>query len=675
LKADSKRAAPALLTLACWCASALFVAVPATRAQPSAPSASPTPAAQELSPRERRAQAYAKLLEGQRHYAESRNGSLTFDSLRRAQAAFRQAAELDPTLSEAHTALAEIAFFFLDDLAEAEREATAATRADRNNFGAHRVLSRVYTVKSNLSEENLDKAYTERAVAELREVLRLRPRDAEAWALLSEFYLVTERQAEALDALKRWADAAPPAEGRFYEVISKGRTLTPDAAQARLGEVLLQAGRIKEASVAIRQAVALEPENPRYVELLAQAFEASGGAESDILTELRRMVEANPRNVAAVGALARVQEGAGRIDEAVATLRAAIDARGATERERFVLQLQLSRTLADALRYQEAVAVYEDLLKARRIGDAPLTRERERDFASVILRSIVMLQRQTGRFDEATATLARMRTLLGDTDSTVDAEQVALLRQQGKLREALAAAQGARARRPADPTLLRLETEALADLGRVEEAVRLRRARLKGTAEDFSEYAAITLLLMGVGRGAEAVESARQGLELVRRDSPALTNQALMLLASAQERAGDPKGSEESLRRVLAEEPNNPTALNNLGYFLAERNERLEEALAMVQRALRASPNNPSFLDSLGWIYFKLGKLDSAERYLSEAARRDPTSSAIQEHRGDLLHKRGKSAEARVAWQKALTFSVDAAETERLKAKLGGKSK
>ncbi|HEV2707044.1 MAG TPA: tetratricopeptide repeat protein [Pyrinomonadaceae bacterium] len=675
MKSDCKRAAPVWLMLACLCASALFVAAPTAHAQPAA-SASPSPSATpELSPRQRRAQAYAKLLEGQRHYAESRNGSLTFDSLRKAQAAFREAAELDPTLSEAHTALAEIAFFFLDDLTEAEREATAATRADRNNFGAHRILARVYTVKSNFTEENLDKTFTERAIAELREVLRLRPRDAEAWALLSEFYLATERQAEALDALKRWADAAPPAEGRFYEVVSKGRTLTPDAAQARLGEVLLQSGRIKEAVTAIRQAVALEPDNPRYVELLAQAFEASAGTESDILSELRRMVETNPRNLAAVSALARSQESAGRIDEASATLRAAIDARGATERERFILQAQLARTLADALRYQEAVAVYEDLLKARRIGDAPPTRERDRDFASLILRSIIVLQRQTGRFEQAAATLARMRAILGDSDSTVDAEQVALLRQQGKLSEALETARNARTRRPDDPTLLRLETEALADLGRVEEAVRLRRARLKGTAEDFGEYAAITLLLMGVGRGAEAVESARQGLELVRRDSPALTNQALMLLASAQERAGDPKGSEESLRRVLADEPNNATALNNLGYFLAERNERLEEALSMVQRALRTRPNNPSFLDSLGWIYFKLGKLDSAEHYLSEAARRDPTSSAIQEHRGDLLHRRGKSAEARAAWQKALTFSVDAAETERLKAKLNGKSK
>ncbi|HEX8853659.1 MAG TPA: tetratricopeptide repeat protein, partial [Pyrinomonadaceae bacterium] len=355
--------------------------------------------------------------------------------------------------------------------------------------------------------------------------------------------------------------------------------------------------------------------------------------------------------------------------------RAAIDARGATERERFVLQVQLARTLADALRYQEAVSSYEELLKARRIADAPLTRERDRDFASVVLRSIVVLQRQTGRFEEASATLTRMRAILGESDSTVDAEQVALLRQQGKLREALAAAQSARARRPDDPTLLRLETEALADLGRVEEAVRLRRARLKGTAEDFGEYAAITLLLIGVGRGTEAVESARQALDVVSRASPALTNQALMLLASAQERAGDPKGSEESLRRVLAQEPNNSTALNNLGYFLAERNERLEEALSMVQRALRTRPNNPSFLDSLGWIYFKLGKLDAAEHYLSEAARRDPTSSAIQEHRGDLLQRRGKSAEARAAWQKALTFSVDAAETERLKAKLSGKPK
>ena len=38
----------------------------------------------------------------------------------------------------------------------------------------------------------------------------------------------------------------------------------------------------------------------------------------------------------------------------------------------------------------------------------------------------------------------------------------------------------------------------------------------------------------------------------------------------------------------------NATALNNLGYFLIERNERLAEALELIQRAVRANPTNAS---------------------------------------------------------------------------------
>jgi hypothetical protein len=113
-------------------------------AQTSAPQSS-------LSPRERRVKAYAKLMEGQRFFTNARGaGGITREDLRAAQAAFEQAATLDPTLSEAHTALAEIAFFFLDDQTLAEREATAAVRIDDNNFGAHRILSRIYSLKAGL---------------------------------------------------------------------------------------------------------------------------------------------------------------------------------------------------------------------------------------------------------------------------------------------------------------------------------------------------------------------------------------------------------------------------------------------------------------------------------------------------------------------------------------------
>ncbi len=150
---------------------------------------------------------------------------------------------------------------------------------------------------------------------------------------------------------------------------------------------------------------------------------------------------------------------------------------------------------------------------------------------------------------------------------------------------------------------------------------------------------------------------------------------ALIMLSSAQERAGDFKGSEESLRRILASEPNNPTALNNLGYFLVERNERLDEALGLIQRAVKAEPTNSSFLDSLGWAYFKLGKLDEAERYLIEATRRDSTSSATQEHLGDVYQRRGKNDQARAAWQRALTLSVTDDDIARIKSKLNLKTR
>ena len=86
------------------------------------------------------------------------------------------------------------------------------------------------------------------------------------------------------------------------------------------------------------------------------------------------------------------------------------------------------------------------------------------------------------------------------------------------------------------------------------------------------------------------------------------------------------------------------TALNNLGYFLTERKDRLDEALSLIQRAVNIDPTNGSFLDSLGWLYFQMGKLPEAKRYLEQAAVYEHQSSTIREHLGDLYHKLGERA-------------------------------
>jgi len=110
--------------------------------------------------------------------------------------------------------------------------------------------------------------------------------------------------------------------------------------------------------------------------------------------------------------------------------------------------------------------------------------------------------------------------------------------------------------------------------------------------------------------------------------------------------------------------------LNQLGYFLAEQNKDLTEALNLIQRAVDAQPANPSFLGSLGWVHFKLGHLDEAERYLSESVRLNEASALTQEHLGDVHARRGETRQAREAWKNALSRSVEAASQTRLKEKL-----
>jgi tetratricopeptide (TPR) repeat protein len=627
-------------------------------------------------PREARARAYAKLLEGERYLSRAKSGgSLTRDALTAMQEAFRQAAALDPTLAEAHTSLAEVAFFFLDDSNEAEQEARLAVRVDPDNFGAHRLLSRIYSLRAGVDESKLKREDADRAISELKEVLRLDPTDAEALALSGEFYHLTGREADAIEAFKRWVGAPATADTRFYQVITQGGELSTDAALGRLAESLLKAGRTAEAITTLRQALAADPGNKDYLQLLSDAV-AKGGDAGAVVEELKRAADANPTDIESAAALARAQARAGKIDDAAATLRSALARNAKDDKKQEALTGALAQIFTDALRYDDAIKAYNDLLKARGITDAPLVADSDKQFASKYLEEIIRLQRQAGRDSDALATVERMRRLLGASDLMAEFYSIDLLREQGKRAEALAAAHAAREKYPENPSLLRLEATILAELGRVDEAATLLRSRLNGTFEnDYSTNQTIVQMYIEANRGKEAVEAAQRLVQMTPPQAPGLMIQSLVLLSSAQERAGDFKGAEESLRKVLASNPDSGIALNNLGYFLTERGERLKEALDMIQRAVRSDPTNASYLDSLGWVYFKLGQLDEAERYLTDASRRNPRSPAIQEHVGDLLQRRGKQDEARAAWRKALSLTTEPTDTTRLKAKINGDSR
>ncbi len=95
-------------------------------------------------------------------------------------------------------------------------------------------------------------------------------------------------------------------------------------------------------------------------------------------------------------------------------------------------------------------------------------------------------------------------------------------------------------------------------------------------------------------------------------------------------------------------------ALNYLGYMLADRDTRLEEALGYIRRAVALDPQNGAYLDSLGWAYYKMGNYDLAEENLRRASERINNDPTVHDHLGELYMKTGRLKLAAANWERSL---------------------
>ncbi|HEX8367017.1 MAG TPA: tetratricopeptide repeat protein [Pyrinomonadaceae bacterium] len=635
-------------------------------------------------PRERREQAYAKLLEGQRYLwmmSRQRSQSAANAGASLARQSLQKAVELNPNLAEGYTALSELALTLPpNDIEEAILLANLAAKINADSYGARRILARLYTIKSRLNGGALDAGWTQKAIGEWKEIARLDPRSAEAWAFLSEFYNRTDKNNERIDALERWLASATPLETRFYRtVMGMQQDLSPESASLKLGSALIKAERSREAVEILSRAVADNSENAEAIDLLREAIENADGASSAKAIEaLQQAVYANPANLILVELLADVQARLGKTGDAVKTLQNIIEKLSQSDKNSAAnLQISLGDIYAEAERTDEAIAAFEEALKMRGIDKTALATDDETEFASRVFGKIISTDKNANRYAEAKAAIDRARLVLDKEDLFADRQLTSMYLETGKRQEALQVIRGMRLRYPSDESLVRLEATVLTDLGKVDEGVTLIRNLLKGKtssapsalADDFSNYIFISMLYTQAKRGKEATEAAN--LAFNAAESEERKQIAKLSLATAQHETGDFAAAETTLRDILKQTPGNPIALNNLGYFMLERNEKFDEALKLIQQAVKIDPTNPSYQDSLGWAYFKLGKFDEAEKHLKNAARRSPDSATIYEHLGDVYQKQNKMDPARTAWQKALNLASEAEQINRIKAKLG----
>lgn len=139
-------------------------------------------------------------------------------------------------------------------------------------------------------------------------------------------------------------------------------------------------------------------------------------------------------------------------------------------------------------------------------------------------------------------------------------------------------------------------------------------------------------------------------------------------LGSAYERKKDLGKASAAFKVVLKLRPDDPSALNYLGYMWAEKGINLDSAKIMLEKALTLEPDNGAFLDSYAWIFYQSGKIDSAYSVMLNAVRKIDDDPVVFSHLGDILYKKKAYREAIDAYNKSLELNSD--ESDQIRRKI-----
>jgi len=193
----------------------------------------------------------------------------------------------------------------------------------------------------------------------------------------------------------------------------------------------------------------------------------------------------------------------------------------------------------------------------------------------------------------------------------------------------------------------------LARQGKVEEGRALLRAIEAAENERITLLLAEAQLLREAARHREAFDLLDEALRKQPEQPELLYDQAL-----TAEKLDRLDVLERNLRKLIQIRPDHAHAYNALGYTLADRNLRLEEARALIERALELAPDDSFIIDSMGWVLYRMGNLQGAREWLWRAwrGRRD---AEIGAHLGEVLWMLGERDEAERIWREVEEHSPD----------------
>jgi Flp pilus assembly protein TadD len=483
-----------------------------------------------------------------------------------------------------------------------------------------------------------------RAEATVRSLLDRRPEYVPALLFLGRLLFDTDHPARAREVLARVRKLAPQEQEPYLLTaelaLESGRT--EDAVRAvqdladttrdtvglkRLGLALIERGDPQTAIGLLDRAVALDPGDADTLAAQGQALEALGkAAAADAV--YARALERDPDS-------REVLLRAGKL-----ALRSGNDARARAYLDRLLslgddpeTALQIALTWFSAQRIDAAVRVLEQSQKSR--PDPRLSL------------ALGLVQAKAGRWAEAARAYGEVpEGSPGWKDAVVQRALALAHLGQGPQAEFITASAIQRA--PGDVTLEAGHAAVLQLLGETKRAESFLRARIRATGRT-ELVSALAQLFSRSGAHSQAISVLSEALRARPQDEDLLYE-----LAAAYQRSGDTPQALASMRQVLALNPRNASALNFIGYTLADRGEQLDEAERLIRSALALQPNSGAYLDSLGWLQFRRGDYAHAADTLERAVELDPEEPTILEHLGDAYGGTSRRQEAAMAYRRAL---------------------
>jgi tetratricopeptide (TPR) repeat protein len=146
--------------------------------------------------------------------------------------------------------------------------------------------------------------------------------------------------------------------------------------------------------------------------------------------------------------------------------------------------------------------------------------------------------------------------------------------------------------------------------------------------------------------------------------------QVLYARALMWERRDDVPRAEADFRKILATDAEDVNALNALGYTLADRTDRHQEALELIARAIAAQPDSPAIIDSYGWVLYRLGRNDEALTELRRAFTKQKDAE-IAAHLAEVLWVLGQKDESRKYFEESRRIEPDNRSLKRAIEKTG----